>query len=308
MRKLIAATLFLWVLLMGCNTTENKTTTAEDKKLKVVCTTSIIADVLKNVAQDKIELQALMGYGVDPHLYKATQGDLETLQEADIVFYNGVHLEGRMGDVLEKLAKKKTVLPISKGFSESKLINNSDFTDGHDPHIWFDIDIWKSVTSYMTETLTKEDKQNAETYKTGEKKYIARLDSLDKSIANQVQQIADSNRIIITSHDALNYYSRKYDFKMRSLQGSSTAAEFGLKDISNLVDFIVEHKLKSIFAENIVSPQALEAVIKGCADKGHTVTIGGKLYSDALGPKGSTGDTYIGMLGANTKTLIEALK
>lgn len=279
-----------------------------DTKLKIVCTTSIIADVVSNVAGEEIELQALMGYGVDPHLYKATQGDLRTLQEADLVFYNGVHLEGRMGDILEKLGRKKTVVPISNGFSAQKLINNSDFKDGHDPHTWFDVEMWQGVTFYIAKVLGEEDAAKGTLYKKNAKMYVEQLSSIDQAIKEQLEVVPDANRIIVTSHDALNYYTRRYGFKMRSLQGSSTAAEFGLKDISNLVDFIVENELKTIFAENIVSPQALEAVIKGCADRGHTVTIGGKLYSDALGPKGSPGDTYIGMLKANTQTIVEGLK
>ena len=309
MKKLFSLSILLACAFFFVSCSETKQQENENlAKLKIVCTTSIIADVVQNICPEDVEVVSLMGYGVDPHIYKPTQGDLESLQSADVIIYNGVHLEGRMVDILNKMRRTKIVLAMEEGFDPAMLINNSDFIDGQDPHIWFDIEMWSLSIQYIAQTLAQIDTANSEEYINRAKPYLESLFKLDSQIAFNLQEIEPKNRFIVTSHDALNYYARRYGFEVMSLQGSSTAAEFGIKDVSKLVNFIVQNELRSVFAENVVSPQALEAVISGCEEQGHTVAIGGKLYSDALGPKGSAGDTYLKMIEENTNVLISGLR
>jgi manganese/zinc/iron transport system substrate-binding protein len=277
-------------------------------KLKIVTTTGMIQDAVKNVAGEHADVIALMGPGVDPHLYKATQGDLQKLTDADIVFYNGLHLEGKMGEVLEKLGKTKPVIAISSEIPDSLLRAVPGFQGTHDPHIWFDVQLWEHAVRSVSNFLQKHDSVNADEYRDNGNRYITKLDSLHAAVKKSVLQIPEEQRVLITAHDAFGYFGDAYKVHVRGLQGISTVSEFGLRDVTELVNFIISRKIKAIFVETSVSKKSIEAVVEGCHDKGWDVKIGGSLYSDAMGQAGTSEGSYVGMVNANVKTIVDALK
>lgn len=277
-------------------------------KLKVLATTGMIYDAVINIAKDSVEAAALMGPGVDPHLYKATQGDLSRLSEADVVFYNGLHLEGKMGEVLEKLGRVKPVVAVAAKVPEEKLRDTPLFAGNYDPHIWFDVQLWKSAVTEVGKTLMEQDATNAAYYQKNMDEYLQKLDSLHSWVITQIASIPDNQRILVTAHDAFGYFGDAYNIEVNGLQGISTQAEFGLKDIADLVNLIVDRKVKAVFVETSVSERAINAVVDGCTQRGHQVTIGGNLYSDAMGEFGTAEGTYIGMVTANVNTIVSSLK
>jgi manganese/zinc/iron transport system substrate-binding protein len=276
------------------------------KKLKIVTTTGIIADVVSNIIGDKADVESLMGAGVDPHLYKASHGDLEKLTSADLILYNGLHLEGKMGEVLEKLARVKPVIAVSSEMDKKLFTKTGENT--YDPHIWFNVHLWSQTIPKIQKELIVADSSNAETYSKNAEKYLKRLDSLDHKVKEQIQSIPAKQRVLITAHDAFGYFGKRYGIEVRGLQGISTLSEFGLNDITSLVDFIAERKIKAVFVETSVSEKAINAVVEGCKSRGHDIKIGGSLYSDALGKKGTPEGTYIGMVSKNVEIIVKGLK
>ncbi len=274
----------------------------------IITTTGMIADAVKNIAGDSAEVVSLMGPGVDPHLYKATHGDLEKLTEADVIFYNGLHLEGKMGEVLEKLGRTKPVIAVSDGVPDSLLRTAPGFQGAYDPHIWFDVELWRMAVQHVISFLADYDSVNASAYRQRGNAYLAKLDSLDRSVSVALEQIPQEQRVLITAHDAFGYFGDAYGIEVRGLQGISTVSEFGLRDVTELVDFIIGRRIKAIFVETSVSPKSIEAVVEGCRKKNWNVSIGGNLYSDAMGPEGTIEGTYIGMVNANVTSIVEALK
>ena len=282
-------------------------------KLNVVTTTTMITDLVKDVGGDKIEVNGLMGPGVDPHLYKATAGDVRSLQKCELVFYNGLYLEGRIGDVLVKLARRgKKVYAVTEGINENRLLEPPEFAGHYDPHIWFDPTLWVEAVDVVVEGLTVSDPSNAGFYEEQGARVRAEYDALHTWATSAINQIDPTQRILITSHDAFNYFGQAYGFKVVGVQGISTVTEAGLADIANMVDFIKDNGVRAIFVESSVSPAAIERISK---DAG--VGIGGELYSDAMGAPGETetkhGDTYDlgtyeGMLKHNVYRIVDALK
>ncbi len=297
--------LFFSFFFNACTQSTQKTRSG---KLKIVCTTGMIADALSNIAGDSAEVMAIMGAGVDPHLYKATQGDLEKLTNADIIFYNGLHLEGKMGEILEKLARQKTVVPIAEGIAPSKLRLIDEVSKTYDPHIWFDAQLWKAGVQYASQKLQAADPAQKDFYEKNTEKYTLELDSLDKEVRQKISEIPEKNRVLITSHDAFGYYGQAYGIKVRGLQGISTVADFGLNDVTELVKFIIENEVKAMFFESSVSDKSIKAVLEGCLQKNKSVMIGGELFSDAMGAPRTPEGTYLGMVRANTNTIVKALK
>lgn len=302
--QLLLLVLFLPLLFTACKSPSRE----DDGKLKIVTTTGMIYDAVINVAGDQANVVALMGPGVDPHLYKATQGDLKKLTSADLIFYNGLHLEGKLGEVLEKLSRTKPVIAISADIPDSLLREVPGFQGTHDPHIWFDVSLWKEAVKKIRNVLVNVDDSNAQRYSTSAETYLAQLDSLHQAVRLSILEIPEEQRVIITAHDAFGYFGDAYSIEVRGLQGISTVSEFGLRDVTNLVDYIIERKIKAIFVETSVSERSIEAVVQGCQQKGWQVTIGGNLYSDAMGAEGTKAGTYIGMVDTNITTIVNALK
>lgn len=299
-------TVFIACLLFtGCGGAEKS---VKSNKVSIVTTTGMIADVVKNVGKDSVTVQALMGPGVDPHLYKATQGDLGRLQDADIIFYNGLHLEGKMGEVFEKLERIKNVVPVAGRIDVSRLLSDSIYKDAHDPHVWFDVSLWASTIEVVVDILSKEDPENAAFYQKNGKDFNAELSLLDNWVRTQISTVPEDKRILITAHDAFNYFGRAYDIEVRGLQGISTLSEFGLKDRVDLVNFIVEKQIKAVFVETSVSQKNINAIIEGCQQEGHNVIVGGYLFSDAMGAEGTPEGTYMGMVRANVNTIVNSLR
>lgn len=278
------------------------------RKIKIVTTTGMIADAAKNIVGDRGEVIALMGPGVDPHLYKATHGDLQRLTEADVIFYNGLHLEGKMGEIFDKLGRSKSVIAVAEDIPEDLLRAVPGFQGTHDPHIWFDVRLWQHAVKSVAAFLQKYDSANGQEYHDRSSRYLQQLDSLHQTVITTIEEIPPPQRVLITAHDAFGYFGDAYKVEVRGLQGISTMSEFGLRDVTNLVNFIITREVKAIFVETSVSQRSIEAVVEGCRKKNWNVKIGGSLYSDAMGEEESPEGTYIGMVSANVKTIVDALK
>lgn len=303
MKYLVYYICLIILSMTGCSTNESRT---DNGKIRVLATTGMIADAVENISGDKVETTTLMGPGVDPHLYKASHGDVNRITSADIVFYNGLHLEGKMASLFEKAARTRVIIPVSEDIPHSRLRSTSQ--DTHDPHIWFDVRLWKEAVGTIARNLQEKDPANAEWYARNSQRYLQRLDSLDDAVRTAIAAIPARQRVLITAHDAFGYFGDAYGIEVRGLQGISTLSEFGLRDVTTLVNFITERKIKAIFVETSVSQKSIEAVIEGCRDKGWEVVIGGSLYSDAMGSEGTPEGTYIGMVSSNVNKIINALK
>ena len=292
-------------ILISCGAKKKET---QSGRMNIVTTTGMIKDAAEHVVGDKGDVIALMGPGVDPHLYKATQGDLGKLTGADIVFYNGLHLEGKMGEVLEKLGHSKPVIAVSDAIPEDLLRVAPGFQGAHDPHIWFNVELWEHAVTAVLEFMLKHDPDNASYYQSNAKKYQAQMDSLHQQVKQAILEIPEKQRVLITAHDAFGYFGDAYGIEVRGLQGISTVSDFGLKDVTDLVDFIIERQIKAIFVETSVSQKSINAVVEGCQQKGWDVKIGGSLFSDAMGAEGTPEGNYLGMVSANVQTIVNALK
>ena len=266
----------------------------------------MIADIVANVAGASAPEEAIMQPGVDPPLYKARQGDLKKIMNADYIFYNGLHLEGKMGEILEKQTHSKPVIALGDSITSSKIIRLTDNT--YDPHIWFDVALWKEATEISLKNLSALNPDNAAYYEQNADRYIKELDELDRWVRAEILTIPQNRRVLITAHDAFSYFGRAYGIEVRGLQGISTLSEIGLRDVTNLVDFIIEKDIPAVFVESSVSDRSLKAVIAGVNKKGRNLTVGGNLFSDAMGEKGTPEGTYTGMVKHNVNTIVSALK
>ncbi len=292
-----------FVLFSCSNKNESKNNT-----IKVVATTGMIYDAIINIAGDSVETEVLMGPGVDPHLYKATQGDVKKLSAADIIFYNGLHLEGKMGEIFEKLQQTRDVIAVAENLPDSLIIKSNAFQNAVDPHVWFDVKRWQYAVKAINEQLKKSDPDNALYYDNNTSNYLQKLDQLDLAVKKQITQIPLDQRLLITSHDAFGYYGDAYNIEVKGLQGISTLSEYGLKDLAVLNDLIINRKIKSVFIETSVSERAIKSLVEGVQERGFDVKIGGSLYSDAMGDFGTEQGTYIGMITYNTNKIVDALK
>lgn len=299
---------FISTVFILASCADKKETASEGKKIRIVTTVGMIKDAVANVAGENAEVIALMGPGVDPHLYKATQGDLEKLTSADIVFYGGLHLEGKMGEVLEKLGHQKPVIAVSSEIPESRLRTAPGFQGIHDPHIWFDVKLWEEAVKTISVFLQEYDSANKSVYSSNTQQYLLRMDSLHEAVKGKIAEIPQEQRVLITAHDAFGYFGDAYGIEVRGLQGISTVSEFGLRDVTELVNFIITRKIKAIFVETSVSQKSINAVVEGCKQKGWDVKIGGSLFSDAMGAEGTPEGNYLGMVSKNVETIVHALK
>lgn len=279
------------------------------RKIEAVATVGMIADILKNVGGERVSVTGLMGPGIDPHLYRATAGDVETLSRADIIFYGGLELEGRMTDIFVKMASKGTpTIPVSEKVPENLLRQPKEFQGKFDPHIWFDVTLWKYAVETVRDELAKYDSQSAEAYQKNAAAYLAKLDELHEYVKTQIASIPKTSRVLVTAHDAFGYFGQQYGMEVIGLQGTSTATEAGAGDVQNLAQTIAERKIKAIFVESSVPKATLEAVLAAVKARGWDAAIGGQLFSDAMGQDGTLEGTYIGMVRHNVDTIVRALK
>tara|TARA_B100000900_G_scaffold410649_1_gene428841 strand:+ start:12512 stop:13417 length:906 start_codon:yes stop_codon:yes gene_type:complete len=301
MRFLIS--LFASVLLFACTTTPKD---SKDGRIKVVCTTSIMTDWVSNVASDNMEVIPLLKVGIDPHVYKPSKKDLDLLREADVIIYHGLHLEGKIIEVLEHM-EDKLIIDAAKNFPKELIIRDPNFPASTDPHAWFDIELAQNSIKTIVGELLQNYPVQAVGIKQKANNYFSAMDSVAIEVNNTIKTIPEQQRLVITTHDALSYFARNYGLRVKTLQGASTVSEFGLREITDLVDFIVEQQVPAIFLENIISPQAMESVQRGCVSKGFDVKIGPELLSDSLGNEEDR-NTYFKMLIFNAKTITEYLK
>ncbi len=298
--------LLCWVLLVGFAA---PLAAAERAALRVVATTTLVADLVRGVAGEHATVESLMGAGVDPHLYKPTAGDVLRLQRADVIFYNGLLLEGRMTEMLEKLGRgARPVLAVTSGLGGDDLLQSEDYAGHPDPHVWFDVTLWRRCIAVVEQGLSAAAPDRAADFRRNADALRARYDALHAWAIAQVAELPPERRILVTSHDAYSYFGRAYGFTVVGLQGISTATEAGLADVARLVDFIRARQLRAIFVESSVSPATIERVAR---DSG--VRIGGELFSDALGAPGQIEHghdvgTYEGMIRHNLTLIVEALK
>ncbi|MEK3720986.1 metal ABC transporter solute-binding protein, Zn/Mn family [Paenibacillus sp. FSL H8-0034] len=305
----IVCSISFMAMIAACSTIDktDKPVSGEPK-LKVTTTIGMITDVVQQIGGDHVEVTGLMKPGVDPHLYKASQGDIQKLDNADVIFYNGLHLEGKMGEIFEKMAKKKTTIAVSEKIDRSKLRSGAEMDSEFDPHIWFDVRHWMQAAESIRDTLIKKDPAHSEDYRKNAEAYLKQLDVLHKEVTEQIKSIPEQSRVLVTAHDAFGYFGDAYGVKVMGLQGMSTASEAGTKDVTDLRDFLVKNKIKAVFIESSVPRKAIDAVIQGAKEKGHELTIGGELFSDAMGEAGTPEGTYLGMVRHNVNTIVKALK
>ncbi len=282
-------------------------------KVKAVATTTMVADMVQNIGRDKVEVIGLMGPGVDPHLYKATARDLKSLTQADVIFYSGLHLEGRLADVFTRMGRRGIkVYAVSESVDPEFLLEPAEFAGHFDPHIWFNPVLWASCIKTVVDAFEEADPGNAEVYQRNGAELAASYEALHGWALRKIAEIPKERRILITSHDAFNYFGQAYGFQVVGVQGISTVTEAGLADIARMVDFIREKQVPAIFVESSVSPAAIKRISK---DSG--AIIGGELFSDAMGTPGVIHSyegeeydegTYLGMVKNNVRLIVEALK
>ncbi len=307
-KKLFGIVLSLTLLLAGCSQPAANTDSTKDK-LEVVATTTMLADLSRIIGGEAVTVSGLMGPGIDPHLYQASAGDVTLMQEAEVVVYNGLHLEGKMGEIFENLTRLDVyVLCIEDGIDKSMLLVSEDDAQVYDPHIWFDVAIWKQAAQAVAEGFQEADPGNSGEYGTNLENYLKELDELEEYIRERSLELPEEQRVLVTAHDAFQYFGKAYGFEVRGLQGISTDAEAGTADVSALAEFIAERRIKAIFVESSVPPKTIEALQAAVQSKGFDVVIGGELYSDSLGDETSGDGTYILTFRSNIDTIVDALK
>lgn len=277
------------------------------KPMNVVATTGMIADTAREVGGPRTRVTALMGEGVDPHLYKASPGDLRRLQDADLILFNGLHLEGRLADTLVRLARRQPTVQVTETIPENLLREPPELEGHYDPHVWFDPTLWVYVAERTRDALIERDPAGKDEYTANCARVVARLKTLDAWARAELARIPEQSRLIVTAHDAFGYFGRAYGLEVIGLQGISTDSEVSIQSINRLVDTLVSRRCRAVFVESSVPRKAVEALVEGCKSRGHTLTIGGELFSDAMGPDGTPEGTYEGMVRHNVRTIVEAL-
>jgi len=282
---------------------------ASQETLHVVATTTMLTDLTRTLGGEHVTVQGLMGPGIDPHLYQASAGDVTLLRSADIVVYNGLHLEGKMGEIFENLGGLGIAsICVEDGLDPSQLLSAEAGSTLYDPHVWFDVALWKQAASWVAEGLSQADPAHAQAYRTNLAAYLRELDALDAYIRDRALELPEEKRVLVTAHDAFQYFGHAYGFEVRGLQGISTDAEAGTADVRALAEFIVERQIKAIFIESSVPHRTIEALQAAVKARGFDVAIGGELYSDSLGGVESGAETYALTFRANIDTIVDALK
>lgn len=275
---------------------------------KVTTTVGMVTDIVKQVAGDRAEVTGIIGEGVDPHLYKPTRSDVAALTSADVVFYSGLMLEGKMADTLVRVARSgKAVYAVTELLDEKFLLEPAEMQGHFDPHVWMDVAAWSKGVEAVAKSLGEFDPPHSAVYLSNAARYTSELSALDTYARDTIRTVADKQRVLITAHDAFNYFGRAYGMEVKGIQGISTESEAGLQDINRLVDFIVKNEVRAVFVETSVAEKNVRALIEGAKSRGHEVKVGGSLFSDAMGKPGTYEGTYIGMIDSNVTTIVRAL-
>ena len=305
-RIYISLCLIVILIGAGCDPKEQPNDAA-DGKLRVVTTIGMITDIAKNVGGTRVAVTGMMGPGVDPHLYKPTPKDVQRLGSAHIIFYNGLHLESKVGDILAKMSGDTVAVAVTDDVDRSLLLTPPEYEGLYDPHLWFDVKLWMKAVAKVRDAFSEFDADNTLLYQSNAENYLAKLTELDEYVKSQAERVPSQQRVLVTAHDAFNYFGKAYGFEVRGLQGISTATEAGIADVQELATFIAERRIPAIFVESSVSSRSLEAVKAAVKSKGFNVEIGGELFSDAMGNEGTPEGTYIGMVRHNIDTIARAL-
>ncbi|MDA1028234.1 MAG: zinc ABC transporter substrate-binding protein [Bacteroidetes bacterium] len=302
-----AASLFLTSCQSSTRNDAPKTVD-EANPIQIVVTTSMIADLAAVIGAPFVDVKGLMGPNVDPHLYKASEGDVRLMTGADLVLYSGLHLEGKMVDIFEQMEQRgQKVYALTNALAPEDLRESALFVGNHDPHVWFDVTLWAKVAKRVGELLIEYDPSHAEQYTANLEAYLLQLEELNSWIYTEIERIPENRRVLVTSHDAFGYFGRRYGMEVRGLQGLSTASEAGTADVQNLATFVADRKIPSMFVEASISPRGIEAVLAAVRDRGFEVQIGGTLYGDALGSPGTNADSYLGMVRENVRLIADGL-
>ena len=308
MRKITFLILILLLpLLAACDSGTSQAGDLSARPIRAVTTIGMIGDIVKNVGGERVEVTSLMGPGVDPHLYNASAGDVTRMAEADIIFYNGLHLEAKMADVLEQMDGRVRTVAVTDTIEQNVLLAPPEFQGNYDPHVWFDVSLWMLAVEQVQDALVELDPASTQIYQDNTTAYLAELAELDNYVREQAGRVPEQQRVLITAHDAFNYFGRAYGFEVRGLQGISTAAEAGTADVQSLAAFIIERQIPAVFVESSVPSRYIEAVQAAVNAQGQDISIGGELFSDAMGSAGTPEGTYTGMVRHNIDTIVGAL-
>lgn len=297
-----------FLLLLSACSAATAAGETEDSRLNVVTTIAQVGDAAAIVGGEHVRVVSLMGPGTDPHLYTASARDVDKLRDADIVFYNGLFLEAQMEEILEQMAERQTVAAVSAGIDKGELLPSASYADEFDPHIWFDVSLWMHTVEAIRDTYVAVDPVHASDYEANAAAYLAELEALHAYVQEQAATVPAEQRVLVTAHDAFNYFGRAYGFEVLGLQGISTASEAGTADVQDLADFIATRRIPAIFVESSVPVRNIEAVQAAVRSRGFAVEIGGQLFSDAMGNRGTPEGTYIGMVRHNIDTIVSALR
>ncbi|GAB4526486.1 MAG: zinc ABC transporter substrate-binding protein [Roseibium sp.] len=304
-RRAAFAAAFALVAVAGTLATPQTASAAE--KLKVVATTGMIADAALRIGGDAVEVRALMGPGVDPHAYRQTRSDIVAMTKADLILWHGLYLEAQMEEFFGKLGGTRRVVAVAEALPEELLIAHEDYADKFDPHVWMDPERWQHVVVAIRDALTSAMPDRKAEFDANTSAYLAEIDAVGSFARDILATVPDEARVLISAHDAFNYFGRAYGFEVIGIQGISTQSEAGLHRVAELVDLLVERKVRAVFVESSVSDRSVRALIEGAAAKGHEVVIGGSLFSDAMGEPGSYEGTYLGMIDHNATIIARAL-
>jgi manganese/zinc/iron transport system substrate-binding protein len=304
--KMILLTLAV-LLLAACGRPPGDLADVATRQIQVVATVGMVADVVQRVGGERVAVRGLMGPGIDPHSYKASEGDVIALAEADLVFYNGLHLEAKMADVFEKMSGRIETVAVTDGIPRDRLLTPPEFEGQYDPHVWFDVTLWQYTVESVRDALIEMDPTHAAGYEARAEATMAELADLHAYVLAQAERLPREQRVLVTAHDAFNYFGRAYGFEVRGLQGISTATEAGIGDVQGLADFIVQRRIGAIFIESSVPVRNVEALQEAVRARGFEVRIGGELFSDAMGNPGTPEGTYPGMVRHNIDTITAAL-
>ncbi len=280
---------------------------AQQKPLRVVTTVSMLADTVRAVGGDRVQVTSLLGEGVDPHTYRPTRADIARLTGADLIVANGLHLEAQLDETLKSLARAKPVLFAAERIPQDRLLADDEYKDRKDPHVWMDPKLWTLVVETIRDKLIERDPAGRATFEAGARTYIGELTKLDAYAGKILETVPKGARVLVTAHDAFGYFGRAYGFEVQGIQGLSTESEAGLRRVEELVKLLVSRKVRAVFVESSVPERNVRALVEGARARGHQVVVGGELYSDALGAPGSYEGTLIGMLDHNVTTISRAL-